>query len=116
MEFYTFSQSGLEVPASVPVSIDPAAKGALTVDIVRVRMRGLWRPGMEWLLHIVDSEILEKRGVGLAMQRWWKLRGASLRVKLPVELRLMVWEHIMGGRNEWTLSEAKGACWGRLIL
>jgi hypothetical protein len=115
VKFYTFSMKGVEVPASVPVSISPGTKGPLTVNMIRVRVGGQWRPVKDWLLEIADDEVLEKRGVGLATQQWWARNGKKFRETLPVELRLIVWEYVVGGEG-WTLGEAQRMAWGRLIL
>jgi hypothetical protein len=68
---------GIEVPATLPVSITPGAKRPLIVNVVRVRVGGQWRPVKEWLLDVADEDLLKKRGVGLTTKNWWKLHDGA---------------------------------------
>lgn len=100
IKFYTFLQDGKEFPATVPVSVSPRT-GPLVPENLFVRTMGKWTPLKDWLLELADDDMIRRRSSGRAAQIWWKRNGiiAPL-MKLPVELRLQIFEYVIAPQGE----------------
>jgi hypothetical protein len=100
VKFYTFCQDFQEFPATVPVSLI-SHKDSLNDVSIQVRMGGKWVVWSEWLVQLADDSILDKRSISPVTYLWNKRVGNKFRLMaLPVELRHMIFEHVIAPTDE----------------
>jgi hypothetical protein len=101
-----------EFPSIIHVCV--IGRGALTIDKVRVRIKGEWKPFVPWILSAPFRTMLLEQGERAlrTQQIWWEKNGKHFPLlQLPPELRINVYEQVIGKdlypRLEWN-PKAKG--------
>jgi hypothetical protein len=101
VKLYAFKECYEEFPMTVPVTvIDRTNSDRLTADQIRVKVGGEWKPLKDWLLKMPDRKMLLKNKARAlrTQQMWWRRNGKYFPLmKLPDELQLCIFKHILGG-------------------
>ncbi|KAF2276771.1 uncharacterized protein EI97DRAFT_442141 [Westerdykella ornata] len=101
VKFYVFKPCHEEFPIAVPVKIADLS-APITGDNLMVRVDGEWKPLTPWLLSLPDpDQILKDRPDSSiwAQRQWWKRNGKTFPLmKLPVEVRMNIYKHVLGGK------------------
>jgi hypothetical protein len=97
IKFYTFRINNEEFPPTVLITIIPRIE-PLTIDKIHVRVQGEWRSISQWLLTFESSRHREYGVPAIhAQQKWWRRNGrVSKLMELPAEIRLHIFEHVLG--------------------
>lgn len=103
-KLYTFKERLEEFPLTVRVSITERDFDLLlTADMIRVLIRGEWKPLKTWLLELVQEDgrfpwnFIHNRP-HYVQQTWWRKNGKVFRLMdLPQEIRLIILKHALGG-------------------
>jgi hypothetical protein len=102
VKFYAFKAYYGEFPISVPISLIQGCDN-LNVDSILVRVKGRWELLRKWLLDLPDRKfLLDHGGPGVLIrtqQSWWAMNGKIFPLmELPIEVRMLVFQHIMGSK------------------
>lgn len=96
VKLYAFKEQDQEFPRTVPVAIDKRGSYHLTIDQILVQIQGEWKPLKAWLISLPARDAGINKRLG-AQRMWWKLNGKIFPLmKLPWELRLLIFEHALG--------------------
>jgi len=110
IKFYTLFINNEEFPSTMPVRIIPRT-APLTMEKIWVRVNHKWQPISEWLLE--NQSKRHEQGGWPALQaqyNWWYKNGKTFPfLELPKELRLVIYEHLVG-HEIYPLSTADPGC------
>ncbi|KAF2110716.1 hypothetical protein BDV96DRAFT_650821 [Lophiotrema nucula] len=99
IKFYLFKETYDEFHATHPVRVIPSGRG-LTADMIEVRHRKRWHPLKAWLKRLPRKKYMERIYDKDHIQRaWWDQNGKAFAImELPTEVRLILLQHILGGK------------------
>jgi hypothetical protein len=98
VKMYTFSQDGVEFPATVPVRIMP--RGEPTIDTVHIAWNARWITITSWLLEIANPDLVATRPPHEVTHNWWCKNGKKFELlKLPAEIKLEIFAYVVN--NMW---------------
>jgi hypothetical protein len=103
IKFYAFKPFYKREFLTVPVTLHHVDNGVgPRAECIAVGESKAWYPLKDWLMTLPNRTILFKdSGSRVRAQRaWWNVNGKHFPLmKLPKELRLMIFEHALGGRR-----------------
>jgi hypothetical protein len=86
---------GSDIPRTVPVSI-VSYEYPLTANKLHVKLAKKRVPLAQWLLSLPKWPLLGKEGI-VAQQKWWDMNKKAFSfTKLPLEIRMIVYEYALG--------------------